>query len=370
MTMKRFWTIAAAIFLMGRPCAAQSLPEWMISPFGFAQFWYSYDGNSAQASQEQLKVQRFRLGGFGTVAPRLSYLVNTELADGNPTAGGTVSLLDASATYAFHDLLNLRVGQDWYRFGLSSNWTLFEMPFILRSEAVDGIWLPMGRRGSFGYDRGFFVFGASKEGPLPFSYSASLTGGAGVNAADTNKQKDFVGRLTLTPLKDLSLGASLFNGFSRVNSVLNAAQQPDLHEHGFDVELLYSFADRFRAWGEYLETFHSGSDSDGIAPMKRRGFYLAAGVSPMERVELRLRYAFYDADTYSQDSIVRTWSFGTTYRIKDYSNFKLDYMIRDAQWNYAAVTGGAHLENILLAQLQLWFFNPASAKKFLPGLGG
>lgn len=360
-----------ALCAVASPAAAE-LPEWMIRPFGFAQMWYAYDGNKNQASQDQLRVQRVRLGGMGQASPTLRYLFLSEWADANPSGTrGDLSLLDAHVTYAAHPLLNIRAGQDWYMFTLEGSWTLFEMPFIMRSEVVDRIWLPMGRVGNFAYDRGLYVFGAHKEGPVPFKYYLSATGGAGINTADTNKMKDFVGRAVATPLPGLDLGMSAFHGYSRVNSnaLALAGSTIDLQEYVLGTEAHYSYKNRVRVFGEYLWGRYHGSVLHGITPVRPKGFYLAAALSPLKRVELRGRYAYYDPNTLTGSTVARTWTIGATYTINLYSRFKLDYLIRRAGSDYPGASGQADPDNFLAAQLTVLFFPKKALKKFVKPLG-
>ena len=52
-------------------------------------------------------------------------------------------------TYKFNEMLNVRVGQDWYKFSHEGTTIVPKQRFINRSEAVMEIWDTMGRNGYY-----------------------------------------------------------------------------------------------------------------------------------------------------------------------------------------------------------------------------
>lgn len=331
-----------------------------LEPLGFAQFWYTHDFNRS-GSKDQILAQRIRPGFTYAPRPDVRFFMLTEFGDGNPTTAGAGTLLDAHITWRPHPLLALRAGQDWYKFTLEGTWTLFEMPFILRSEAVDAVWLKLGRNGSFSYDRGLWAFGRTPDGR--FGYAASVTGGAGLNKADDNPAKDLAARVFVEPRPWLHLGASSFRGASRVSPA--AGPKLDLDEKAYAVELIQTFGSRARVIAEALWADYDGAAAPAVKASRPSGWYAAVGVKAAPRLEVLARYAEYRPDRRASDASLRSLTLGLTWTIRGFHNLRVNYVLRENDPGYAAAAGAAAPRDLLVAQWQVFFFPPDLEKSFL-----
>ena len=122
----------------------------------------------------------------------------------------------------------------------------------------------------------------------------------------------------------------------------------------------------FRAVGEWVRGDYEPDAARGVARVRPDGFYATLGVRAHEDLEALVRYSFYDKDMGTLGDSIRTWTFGLTYTLKDFTNLKLNWMVRDAGEAYSA---GAKPRNMLLAQVQVWFFPAPAVKKFQLPLG-
>jgi len=328
-----------------------------IRPCGFIHSWGRYDRTKGPNHGDHFDVARARFGLMGNFTPDLSYLLLTEW--GKLTYNDPTTLLDAWVNLRVNPAFNIKIGQTWYKFTRSGTEILPKIPFIYRPEVVDAIWLPMGRNGSYAYDRGIELWGNLKEGFLPLGYAFSVTAGSGLDNFEDNGKKDLVGRFWVEPIKGLQLGVSGFSGYSRLDvaSNLRNLETKDLSEYAWATELAYS-NEHFRFIYEYLQALYEGySDVRGseifhLATKKPRGWYAMFGVKPLPWIEIPVRYAWYEKDSTKSDTGLHSVTVGVTLFLKEgtLNNLKLNYIIRSAEANY-----GSKPRNMFAAQLQFVF---------------
>ncbi len=345
----------AAFFISCPAFAEIKYPN--VKPTGFVQFWAWYDETAGPNHGDDLEVARARAGIKGNLSPNTDYLVLTEW--GRLTYDDPASLLDAWVNLKVNPALNIKLGQTWYKFSLSATAPLPSIPFIYRPEVVDGIWLPMGRNGSYGYDKGVELWADLKDKKIPWGYVFSVTNGNGLRYFENNGKKDFVGRLYLEPKKDLKLGVSGFYGYSRVAIIsnLNREEKKDLPEYAWGYDISYT-KQKFRFIYEYLEGLYegyleqSGTETFHTATNKPRGWYAMCGFKPLSWIEFPVQYAWYEKDSVKSDTGLETITVGVTWTLKKktLNNIKLNYIIRSAQANY-----GSKPRNMLAFQAQLVF---------------
>ena len=150
-----------------------------------------------------------RLDFHGDLAPKLDYRFHVELV--------SPRLLDAYLRYRPFDQLNLQVGEFKIPFSIENT----EYP-PTRFEFID---YPMALVRLMGFndicgltatgrDLGAQLYGGfwRREGRHLLCYNLALFNGEGVNAADRNRSKDFVARLTLRPMDGLQVSGSWYWG--------------------------------------------------------------------------------------------------------------------------------------------------------------
>ncbi len=350
-----FSFLASGFFLTGYADDTVKFPN--IKPCGFIHGWARYDRTAGANHGEGFEIARARIGVTGNLTEKIDYLLLTEW--GKLTYDDPVTLLDAWVNFKVNPFLNIKLGQTWYKFSLSGSAPLPTIPFIYRPEVVDGIWLPMGRTGAYGYDRGIEIWGDSKNSILPLGYVFSVTTGAGLDHFEDNGKKDLVGRLYIEPREGLKLGMSGFYGYSRVSVISNLAREEklDLPEYAYGVDISYT-QKYFRIVYEYLEGLYegyediSGSETFQVATLKPRGWYGMLGFKPVSWIELLAQYAWYEKNSARSDTGLETITLGVTWFLKEgtLNNVKLNYIIRSAESDY-----GSRPRNMIMAQLQLVF---------------
>ncbi|MFH1760768.1 MAG: porin [bacterium] len=233
---------------------------------GFTQAWAQYDETAGSSHGGDAFIPRARIGIKGDLLPAVNYMVLTEW--GRLTFDDPVTLLDAWINLRLHQLCNIKIGQTWYKFSLSGTTPLPEIPFVFRPEAVDAIWLPMGRNGLYSYDRGVEISGSAGTEGMPWGYIVSVTAGPGLAQFEDNDEKDFTGRLWFEPVPRFRVGASGFYGWSSVDvqSNLGSVETMDIPEYAYGFEASCKHGS-FRMIAEYLQGRY---DEYGQSSQERR----------------------------------------------------------------------------------------------------
>ncbi len=336
--------------------ADEAIPE-KIKICGLTQVWAVEDRTSGPTHGDDYQIARARIGFKGKPLPNIDYLILTEW--GRLTYNDPVTLVDAWVNLKANSALQIKIGQTWQKFTLSGTVPIPAIPFICRPEVIDGIWLAMGRNGSYGYDKGIELSGTFKERGLPLEYIFSITTGTGLDRFEDNYYKDFTGRICFEPKSGLKIGASAFYGWSRteINSSLGDEKKVNLPEYAYGAEISYTHK-HFRFITEAVQSLyegyleHSGPETFGIATKKQRGWYAMLGVKPLSWIEIPVQYAWHENNYVKSDSGLETITLGLTWFFKEntLNSFKFNYLIRSAQGNY-----GSKPRNKIMAQVQFVF---------------
>ncbi len=328
-----------------------------VKPFGYTHLWALNDRTPGSTYGDDYQIARARIGLKGNLTPNTDCMLLTEW--GRLTLTDPVTLLDAWINFKMNPAFNIKVGQTWYKFTLSGTTTLPTIPFVYRPEVVDAIWLPMGRNGSYGYDKGVELWGSVKEGKLPWNYAFFVSTGTGIRRFADNKPPDFVGRVTVEPKKGLMLGASGFYGWSRVEitSNLGEGENKNIPEYAYGADISYNHK-YFRIITEALQSLYegdidvNGSQTFSLNTKKQRGWYAMLGLKPLSWIEVPVQYAWYENNYATSDTCLKTITLGLTWFLKEktLNNIKINYLIRSAQKNY-----GSKPRNKFIMQVQLAF---------------
>jgi hypothetical protein len=328
-----------------------------IKPFGYTHLWALNDRTPGSSYGDDYQIARARIGAKGDLDADTNYMILTEW--GRKTLTYPVTLLDAWVNFKINPAFNVKVGQTWYKFSLSGTTTLPTIPFVFRPEVVDAIWLPMGRNGSYSYDKGVELWGSVKESALPWDYAFFITTGTGIKRFADEKPPDFVGRVCVEPVKDFRAGVSGFYGWSRVEMIsgLGRIDRENIPEYAYGTDISYNHK-YFRVISEYLQALYEGyNEVDGvetfsIGTQKQRGWYTMFGFKPLSRLEIPIQYAWYEKNYVNSDTGLQTVTVGLTWFLKEntLNNIKINYQIRSAENNY-----GSKPRNRFITQVQLAF---------------
>lgn len=249
---------------------------------GYLQLGYEW----LEHTSSEFFIRRVRLDFQGDLAPKLDYRFHVELV--------SPRLLDAYLRYRPFDQLNLQVGEFKIPFSIENT----EYP-PTRFEFID---YPMALVRLMGFndicgltatgrDLGAQLYGGfwRREGRHLLCYNLALFNGEGVNAADRNRSKDFVARLTLRPMDGLQVSGSWYWGEYGEHSRKRVRYAAGVcYDRG-----------RFMLRGEYLLGVTGLPAAEpGARPVEQesQGWYVAAGWRATRSLQPVVR-----CDTFEED---------------------------------------------------------------------
>ena len=307
--MKLRTIIISAIFSLSALSPAFTAPPEIL---GFLNGNISYNDD-----QTSFEMTRIRVGFTGELIPQLQYFLITEGGTYSPAGSGHFGIIDAHMTWSQASLLNIRFGQDWYKFSMEGSRIVPVQYFISRSDVVLGIWDNMGRNGFYAEDVGLWIFGEKQTDKVSFGYNFSLTNGTGLGNPEDNSEKDVNLRGYLNMPSGLHLGASVFNGYSSAGNNI-------LHDiaYGFEAEVK---SDRFIVGGEYLQAIYEEDQVDPVAypGINRNGYYLMGGYF-FQKVDLLGRYSNYQSNSNADLDDQITMTLGCKYHLSEMNTISLN----------------------------------------------
>lgn len=334
-----------------------------VQVIGYVQpeFDYSFFGDDDQGNANRpssFYFKRARLGVAGSIPYDVSYYV---MAEFSPIFNDAKSpfLLDAFITYApLKEYAKFSIGQFKAPFGLELNTPCHALHTIRRSTVVNMLASPF-------RDMGIMVLGSSDSlfGKKDLiSYRLALLNGTGINTPDDNANKEFAGRLIISPWEWIKIGGSYRTGL--IGAKKENEEQYKRTRFGFDLSLEYK---NFLVQGEYISGEDIGEISSGggcgksteadVPHFDKSGFFVQAmymtpwNLQPVVKYETfdsdKATYAFLDnLQTYNQDS----WTFGFNYFLNEWTRIQVNYMLNIEE------TASAEFDNdILMVQVQAKF---------------
>ena len=175
-----------------------------------------FEWNEANDPTTTFYIKRARLSLTGNfLEEKMDFRLQVDMA-------GSPKICDLYFRYKPMNELNVQFGQYKLPFALENELcgpTTFEFIeysyittyFARNHNRYDGI------GGATGRDLGAQLYGGfiEREGYNIINYNVGIYNGAGINTKDNNSSKDFVGRVIVKPIKDLSISASYM--YSEVN---------------------------------------------------------------------------------------------------------------------------------------------------------
>jgi len=294
-----------------------------------------YQGFEQSTVNNAFDLHRIRLDVRGDVTEKWSYDIYTEFG------GPGVKLVDAWTSYKLGDYLKFTAGQFKIPFSLESLISDSQLEFIDRSQVVEAL---AGRSKDVignqnGRDIGLQVNGsfAKINDFYLFDYSFGVFNGAGYDVTtDNNNHKDIGGRISVHPVKNLSISADFYNGVAALGTpIKNQARK----RGGFDVRYVIG---ALALQAEY----DKGTD----AAIKRDGWFGQAAyfVIP-KKLQLAAKYDTYDPNKTIKTDRTQIYTGGVNYFFNNWTKISVDYLDRHEE------TTTQIKNNILEVQLQLTF---------------
>lgn len=330
----------ATVRVSAQGCMEPTSTTGGVSVIGYIQpeFKIAFKGENADGSSKNdmgFYFRRARLGVTGNIPYDFSYYVMAEFS----SFQNGPYLLDAFVTYnRFKPWFKISMGQFKKPFGLELGATgCQDLYTINRSKVVNELTSPdrdlgVMISGSTGAKK---FFGLEKENI--FSYTLSVTNGTGKNAYDTDRAKDFIGRVVIAPFDWISVGGSYLNGKQK-NADPTITKMDERMRYGGDITLKkYNFIMQ----AEYVYGEDNGSKliggGCGATPelvagnFKSNGYFAQLMYNTKWKLMPLVKYETYDPDMDKEDfdhSAYRTstMTFGLNYYPNDWVRFQLNYM--------------------------------------------
>lgn len=290
---------------------------------GYVQAGYEWSDVSSS-----FFIKRVRLDLRGDIARKLDYRVQLEFAS-------SPKIVDAYLQYRPFRQLNFKLGEYKIPFTIENTdyvplkFELIEYPLAL--QRLMGFAEPIGGRmvggvmqggetlKDTGRDMGLTLHGSffpCGERAL-LSYEVGVFNGAGINLRDNNRSKDVVARLTLRPVRGLTLSGSWYGGEYGADC---------LERQRVSAGVCY---DRGRGVvrGEWIggRTGYAATEEYAAGTFDSSGWYVLGGVRLTPSLMPVVRYDTLLSDTASDDSRQTNWTAGILWHPVKYLRCQLNY---------------------------------------------
>jgi phosphate-selective porin OprO/OprP len=284
---------------------------------GYTQTRYQYHSNLPKNDKDDASsfdIRRARLDFKGAITERFEYRLQVDFG------GTSVKLLDATAAYTLDPALKITLGQFKIPFSLENLASSPKLETINRSQVVEAL-VARGKDvigNHNGRDIGLQVSGALFDiGNLKLvEYAAGVFNGAGINAADANKNKDYTARLVVHPVPGLDIGGAYYGGYATLNKIGRRRDRA-----GADLSFTL---DPFTIRGEFIY----GKDS----VTEKTGWYAQAGVFAIPKVlQVVVKYDSYDPNIEKQDNETDVATAGVNLFITKWTFIQANYELKYAR---------------------------------------
>lgn len=262
------------------------------------KYTYSSD-ESLSGKNNSFSARMIRAYVSGYILKDFKYRLQAELS-------GTPHMRDYTLEWQHWSELNIKAGQFKRCFTFENPYNPWDVGFSDYSQVTKMLagmsTTPSGQAGDGGRDLGIqlsgdlFRIGKDKHSLL--RYMAGIYNGNGINKADNNSQKDFIGSIQFQPVKGLFLGVFGWTGSYTGDNKVRVSR--NLWATGMD----YKFGD-WAIRGEYAH--HSGwnvNDTNHSKMHGADGWYAAVGVPCTPWLKVWAKY-----DVYRNDA---TWASSKT----------------------------------------------------------
>ncbi len=290
---------------------------------GYVQAGYEWSDESSS-----FFIKRVRLDLRGDIARKLDYRVQLEFAS-------SPKIVDAYLQYRPFRQLNFKLGEYKIPFTIENTdyvplkFELIEYPLALQrlmgfAEPIGGRYVGGVMQGGetlkdTGRDMGLTLYGTLVEcgGRALLSYDVGVLNGAGINLKDNNRSKDVVARLTLRPVRGLTLSGSWYGGEYGADC---------LERQRVSAGVCY---DRGRGVlrGEWIggRTGYAATEEYAAGTFDSSGWYVLGGVRVTPSLMPVVRYDTLLSDTAFDDSRQTNWTAGILWHPVKYLRCQLNY---------------------------------------------
>lgn len=223
-------------------------------------FYFQPKYDSGSAVTDQFTISRARFDLWGDVGDKSSYFVEIDAASSQPLVYSWVDV-------KLDDHNKLTFGRIFYPFSLEYSTPPCKFDTI---NPTNMLWY------YFGYSRDIGVQVGGKYDL--FKYYLAVVNGRDFQMTDDNEVKDIVGRFVFSPIKDLGIGASYYNGKS-------GTTEADKLIGGAEISYTY---DQFNIKTEYYSGQHLGNFS--------RGWYAQLAYYVIPSFQELIKYEDWDPD--------------------------------------------------------------------------
>ena len=183
---------------------------------GYAHFRYQFQ--EEEGKTDGFDIRRAYVDLKAAITPYWSFRLQPDFA-------GTPKIFDIYTELKINNLLNFTFGQQAIPFSVNDTTANTKLELAERSQVIEAL---SSRKGDVlgdnnGRDIGLSVYGtllAIHDRKL-FEYRMGVFNGSGINRADLNESKDFIGRIILHPTEGLDLGGSFYYGRTPDSATLN-----------------------------------------------------------------------------------------------------------------------------------------------------
>ena len=296
---------------------------------------------SINDSKEIKNGQRVSNGGFDLRFVRLYangycfkdfyYRFQLEV-NGAPGEDKGPRIVDAFVEWQKLDYLRIKFGQFKRSFGFENPYSPLLVGMGSYSQAtmkLASINDRIGEHKSSGRDLGVQVQGdlfKAQDGHHWFHYQVGIFNGQGINHADKDRTKDFIGGAWISPVKNLCIGGFGWSGryvnekFTDPTKQLSATRR-DRWGLGLKYE------DKWTVRGEYMSS-KGGVVSNINAPKKSDAWYAMVGAPLFKNFKLYGRWDCYrDAKTWN--SLQTNWGLSANYNLGKNLIFQANYTFTD-----------------------------------------
>jgi phosphate-selective porin len=289
-----FWMAASSLALAEDKSPPSIQVPLSLKLSGFAQSQYTHD-----SSTDTLTIPRVRFTLEGQITKYVRYKVQAD-------ATRSPALIDVMMDLSLFKRGLLRLGQFKVPFSQESLTSSSDHDTISLPRSVQS--LSPGRDiNASGRDIGAYVLVSTTRLDL----YAGLFNGAGINRADTNKEKDLAGRLLVTPHQALKVGASGYLGHYSAQ-----AGQPAVCRDRVGLEMALNTSG-FALRGEYILA------KDGT--VSSRGGYAILGYSFLpDKFQAVVRFDSLDRQSALSPGRNETWTLGLNWFFAAKTKFQVN----------------------------------------------
>lgn len=243
-------------------------------------------------------------------------------------------IVDAFVEWQKFDCFRVKMGQFKRSFGFENPYSPLNVGLGTYSQAtmkLASIGDRNGEHKSSGRDLGLQVQGdlfPAEDGHKWLHYQIGVFNGQGINHTDKDKQKDLIGGLWISPIKNLCIGGFGWNG-TYVNEKYNANAPGNMQKKvkrvrwGAGVKYESDWSVR----GEYMSSV-GGVTTDVNQPRRSDAWYATLGAPVMKNLKIYGRYDCYRAAK-TWNSLKTDYGLAANYYLGKNLIFQLNYTFTD-----------------------------------------